>query len=160
MVLMLVIGLILNLSFHFTEGVSNGLTLFSDGSGLDNALIPAFGTPTLPEVGETRGLGNCQTDLEVSTVSSNSNSLLETYYRLWLPSKVPGFSEQDLVRYYFDRVCEIYSCFDADLNPFRTLVDELWSSCATIYIAIQSMAVGYVANYYPYMTKLGLTKRR
>jgi hypothetical protein len=91
--------------------------------------------------------------------ASGSGSLLRTFYRLTVPAKVPGFSDDDLVNHYFAHVCAIYSCFDSDLNPFRTLVAAQYSHCKTIRYTIESMAVAHLANFYPHMAPLGLAKR-
>ena len=86
-------------------------------------------------------------------------SLLETFYRTSIPTPVAQFSEDHLVKHYFSEVCALYSCFDSHLNPFRTLVADHWTSSATIYVAIQSMAIAHLANDYRYMAPLGLAKR-
>jgi Fungal specific transcription factor domain len=88
-----------------------------------------------------------------------SAALLHTFYRLSSPGQVPRFSDLDFVGHFFKHVCRLYSCFDSTLNPIRRLVAESWTSSPTIYFAIQSMAVGHLANWYPYMAPLGLTKR-
>lgn len=90
---------------------------------------------------------------------SDSANLLQTFYRLSLPREVPGFSDEDLVGHYFNSICTIFCCFDSDLNPFRSLVADLWTEERTVFLIIQSMAVGHLTNYYPYMANLGISKR-
>ncbi|CAK3932777.1 Hypothetical predicted protein [Lecanosticta acicola] len=99
---------------------------------------------------------NSRSPSEPATESAN---LLQTFYRLSVPSAVPGFSDDDLVSHYFNNVCTLYSCFDSDLNPFRTLVAEQWMDCKTTRLSIESMSVGHLANFYPHMASLGLAKR-
>ncbi|KAK4506505.1 hypothetical protein PRZ48_000237 [Zasmidium cellare] len=65
---------------------------------------------------------------------AKSSALLQTFYRMSMPSDVPGFSDQDLINHYFNSVCAIYSCYDCDTNPFRSLVGSLWQSDKTIYV--------------------------
>ena len=91
--------------------------------------------------------------------ASSSKRFLQTYYRISQPGQVSGLTDEDFVNYYFHNVCTIYSCFDSPQNPFRTLVADTWTSSATIYLAIQSMAAGHLANHYPSLAPLGLRKR-
>lgn len=88
-----------------------------------------------------------------------ANSLLGTFYRLSSPSPTPQFSDEHLVRHYFNEICSLYSCFDSLLNPFRHLVRDMWQSSKTIHLSIQSMAIAHLANHYLYMAPLGLVKR-
>lgn len=99
------------------------------------------------------------TTLESSAPSSSSSRFLQTYYRLSVPGHVSGLSDEDFVNHYFNNICSTYSCFDSDMNPLRTLVAETWTNSATIYLAIQSLAVGHLANYYPTLATLGVQKR-
>lgn len=94
-----------------------------------------------------------------SEFATESASLLQTFYRLSVPSAVPGFSDDDLVSHYFQNVCTLYSCFDSDINPFRSLVAEVWTDCKTTRLSIESMSVGHLANFYPHMASLGIAKR-
>lgn len=142
-------------------------------SGADlNFTYPFFGEPSvdspqLERSGDTNAsepdLESAQQGLGASTedeqLHAGSATFLQTFYRLSLPSKVPGFSDQDLVNHYFEHVCAIYSCFDSPSNPFRFLVNNVWSNNATVYFTIQSMAVAHLANHYPYMASLGIAKR-
>lgn len=91
--------------------------------------------------------------------ASRPASLLKTFYRLKVPNKVPGFCDDDLVSHYFNHVCGIYSCFDSDLNQFRTLIAEKCAASSTIRFTIESMAVGHLANFYPHIANLGNAKR-
>ena len=91
--------------------------------------------------------------------TSGSRRLLQTYYRTSLPGKVSGLTDQDFVNYYFHNVCTVYSCFDSAHNQFRSLVGDAWTTSATIYLAIQSMAAAHLANHYPSLASLGEQKR-
>lgn len=91
--------------------------------------------------------------------SFGSKRFLQTYYRISRPGQVSGLTDEDFVNYYFHNVCTVYSCFDSPQNKFRSLVADAWTSSATIYLAIQSMAAGHLANHYPSLAPLGLQKR-
>ncbi|TKX19195.1 fungal specific transcription factor domain-containing protein 82 [Elsinoe australis] len=91
--------------------------------------------------------------------SPAASGLLGTFYRLSQPSLTARFSGEHFVNHYFTEVCSLYSCFDSPLNPFRTIVSNLWNSSATIYLSIQSLAVAHIANHYLYMAPLGHVKR-
>lgn len=89
----------------------------------------------------------------------DSGSLLGAFYRLATPSKTARFSEEHLVQHYFSEVCSLYSCFDSDQNPFRSLVADLRKDSTTINLSIQSMAIAHLSNHYLYMAPLGRMKR-
>lgn len=91
--------------------------------------------------------------------ASGSKRFLQTYYRISHPGQVSGLTDEDFVNYYFHNVCTVYSCFDSQQNKFRSLVADAWTSSATIYLAIQSMAAGHLANHYPSLASLGVQKR-
>lgn len=65
-----------------------------------------------------------------------------------------------LVEHYFSTVCGLYSCFDSSLNPFRYLVDQLWSHSGSTYFAIQSMAAAHLGNEMIHMRKEGARLHR
>ena len=90
---------------------------------------------------------------------TGSRRYLETFYRISVPGRVSGLADEDFVNHYFTNVCALYSCFDSELNLFRSLVDKLWTHSPTIFLSIQSMAVGHLSNYYPHLAPLGLQKR-
>jgi hypothetical protein len=89
----------------------------------------------------------------------DSGSLLGAFYRLATPTTTARFSEQHLVQHYFSEVCALYSCFDSDKNPFRSLVADLWKDSTTIHLSIQSMAIAHLSNHYLYMAPFGRMKR-
>lgn len=91
--------------------------------------------------------------------TSGSKRFLQTFYRMSQPGRVSGLADEDFVNYYFNSVCTVYSCFDSPHNKFRSLVADAWTNSATIYLAIQSMAAGHLANHYPSLAPLGVQKR-
>ena len=152
-----------SIPYFFLGAPNDSRDLFSDSTNeaATSAILPA--TPS-----KTPHSNNGEVSKEHDTAPKNRDpskhepsrgNLLETFYRLSWPSQALGFTDQDLVNYYFNNVCAIYSCFDSNSNSFRTLVADAWTGSSTIYLTIQSMAVGHVSNYYPYMAPLGLAKR-
>lgn len=150
-------------------------------AGPDNRLMPTgidpFAFPQLPVPWHNNGdpatgdsgsftspLGD-QIHPPVNTPTNNdterkdSGSLLGAFYRLATPTTTARFSEETLVQHYFSEVCSLYSCFDSDQNPFRTLVADLWKDSPTIHLSIQSMAIAHLSNHYLYMAPLGRMKR-
>ena len=65
-----------------------------------------------------------------------------------------------LVEHYFRDVCVIFSAFDSEMNPFRTVIARLWDNSSSIFFAIQSMAAAHLANYMPNMRVTGLNMQR
>jgi hypothetical protein len=93
-----------------------------------------------------------------SRQGSRSRSLLQRFYRI-SPTTVPrtfNYEGSMLVEHYFKDVCGIYSTFDSALNPFRMSVAGSWSSSASIYYAIQSMAAAHLSNSYASMGSVGI----
>lgn len=128
----------------------------STDSALDMSTIvtpPETRTPKAPN-----GKRKAQVPAD-SNASSRSAGLLSTFYRMAVPGKVPGFSDQDLVSYYFDHVCAIYSCYDSEINPFRTWVLDQFGKDRTTSLTIQAMAGSHLANFYPHMAAMGIAKR-
>lgn len=130
------------------KGIQNGLVPRSDERIQNKRLQtpvpnPPAARPRIP------GSGN----------QNASASLLGTFYRLSIPNGVPSFSEHDLISYFQSDVCPLLSVFDSDMNPFQTIVSDLGSSSRTVNLAMQSMAIGHLANHYPYMAPVGLSKR-
>lgn len=84
---------------------------------------------------------------------------LQTYYRITAPSEMTGFSDSDLICYYFDRVCPLLSCFDSPLNPFQVLVSKHLHVSKTLGVTSQSLAVVHLVNHYPSLGPLATRKR-
>jgi hypothetical protein len=103
--------------------------------------------------------GSIDTTAESEEERKDSGSLLGAFYRLATPTATARFSEEHLVQHYFSDVCALYSCFDSEKNPFRSLVADLWKDSTTVHLSVQSMAIAHLSNHYPYMAPLGRSKR-
>lgn len=68
-------------------------------------------------------------------------------------------AEFALVEYYFKEVAVIYSCFDGEMNPFRSTMARLWTSSAEIAKTLQSMAAACLAPAYPHLAREGYKLR-
>ena len=79
------------------------------------------------------------------TFQSITRDLLRNYYASTVSPPLI-FSATNLVEYYFSTICRLYSCFDSSQNQFRSSVAKIWTSSASTYYAIQSMAAAYLAN--------------
>jgi hypothetical protein len=93
-----------------------------------------------------------------SRQGTGSRGLLRNFYKI-LPTTLPKTLNHEgsmLVEHYFKDVCGIYSSYDSTLNPFRMSVAGSWSSTASIYYAIQSMAAAHLSNTYPSMEPVGI----
>jgi hypothetical protein len=145
-----------------------------DSEGLMHAALDPYNFPTFPvprSNSATESSGNytsptgsilsapVNTPTEGEDARKDSGSLLGAFYRLATPTTTARFSEEHLVQHYFSDVCALYSCFDSDRNPFRSLVSDLRKDSATIHLSIQSMAIAHLSNHYPYMAPLGRSKR-
>ena len=157
---------------HYSQGVvpyhkpvfSNAVSSGVYGNGLQFSAAPEDVAPTPADSSqedpiEEQDVAEQSASQDVSSSSASSSRFLQTYYRQSLPGRVSGLSDDDYVNHYFNNVCTIYSCYDCDANPFRTLVAQIWTDNAAVYLAIQSMALGHLANYYPNLASLGLQKR-
>ncbi|KAF4552834.1 Fungal specific transcription factor domain-containing protein 16 [Elsinoe fawcettii] len=137
----------------------------NESNGLPDTTVdsrPSFELPRIPARRPSPNRGNTGS-LEASPPQQISSpvatGLLGTFYRLSVPSTTAKFSGEDLVQYYFSEVCPLYSCFDSKSNPFRKIVGDLWTTSATVYLAIQSMAVAHLSNHYLYMVPIGHAKK-
>lgn len=128
---------------------------------VSNRFGSATGIPEAPaaEPTDANAAGPRDGRVEKETSSNSSKNLLQTYYRLSGHGRVFGLTDEAFVEYYFENVCGIYSCFDSAMNPFRSEVERHWTSSPAMYYTIQTMAIGHLANYYPYLAPLGLQKR-
>ena len=78
------------------------------------------------------------------------------------PQSIPSFlvnSEYALIEYYFKEVAVIYSCYDGEMNPFRSNIAKLWTSSAEISKTLQSMAAACLAPSYPHLYREGFKLR-
>ncbi|KZF19158.1 hypothetical protein L228DRAFT_263924 [Xylona heveae TC161] len=65
-----------------------------------------------------------------------------------------------LIEYYFKEVAAIFSCYDSQMNPFRTTVSRMWNSSPSMYHAMQSMAAACLADDFPQLNGIGVQLRR
>lgn len=65
-----------------------------------------------------------------------------------------------LVEYYFYKVATLYSCFDGDLNPFRTTISQIWSSSEVMKLTLQSLAAACLAKDIPHLAQQGVVLRK
>lgn len=54
----------------------------------------------------------------------------------------------------------MYSCYDSQMNPFRTTVSQLWNSSPVIHSTLQSMAASCLVESFPQMARLGKRLRK
>jgi hypothetical protein len=65
-----------------------------------------------------------------------------------------------LVEYYFKDVAGLVSCYDSQMNPFRTTVSRLWTSSPAMNRTLQSMAAACLVDEFPQFARIGLQMRR
>lgn len=61
-----------------------------------------------------------------------------------------------LVEYYFKEVCGMMSCYDSQLNPYRTIISNIWSGSPSLYYITQSMAAACLSEVSPKFSSIGL----
>ena len=59
-----------------------------------------------------------------------------------------------LVEYYFKEVCGMMSCYDSQLNPYRTTISSAWSGSPSLYYVTQSMAAACLSEVSPRLGSL------
>jgi len=60
-----------------------------------------------------------------------------------------------LVEYYFKETAALFSCYDSQMNPFRTTVAKLWSLSLPMIRTVQSMAAACLTNELPRFKNVG-----
>ena len=60
-----------------------------------------------------------------------------------------------LVEYYFKEVCGMMSCYDSQLNPYRTTISNQWSGSQALYYTTQSMAAACLSEVSPNLASIG-----
>jgi hypothetical protein len=65
-----------------------------------------------------------------------------------------------LVEFYFKDTAQLFSCYDGRLNPFRTMVSQLWISSPVIYHCLTSMAAGSLVDNFPRFDAIGQRHRQ
>jgi len=61
-----------------------------------------------------------------------------------------------LVEYYFKEVCGMMSCYDSQLNPYRTKISNSWSNSPSLYYITQSMAAACLSEVSSKFSSIGL----
>ncbi|KAL2208462.1 hypothetical protein CC79DRAFT_1366674 [Sarocladium strictum] len=51
-----------------------------------------------------------------------------------------------LIEYYFKEVCGMMSCYDSQMNPYRTAISNAWASSPALYYVVQSMAAACLSD--------------
>lgn len=60
-----------------------------------------------------------------------------------------------LVEYYFKEVCGMMSCYDSQMNPYRTTISNAWSHSPSLYYITQSMAAACLSEVSPGLSTVG-----
>ncbi|KAL2004680.1 hypothetical protein VTN00DRAFT_3208 [Thermoascus crustaceus] len=77
-----------------------------------------------------------------------------------LPLKTLNDPSSVLVEFYFKETAQVFSCYDSQMNPFRTTVSHLWGSSAIIYCTLQSMAAACLVDSFPQFGPIGRRLRK
>ncbi|RVX73566.1 hypothetical protein B0A52_02454 [Exophiala mesophila] len=64
-----------------------------------------------------------------------------------------------LAEFYFKEVAGLFSCYDSQLNPFRTTVSKLWQSSTPVFYVVQSMAAACLSDVFPKLHATGALMR-
>ncbi|KEF58805.1 uncharacterized protein A1O9_03648 [Exophiala aquamarina CBS 119918] len=75
------------------------------------------------------------------------------------PTRGPSDFSSALVEYYFKETAAVFSCYDGNMNPFRTTVGNFWTLSPALYRTLQSMAAACLVNENPYFKRLSRTLR-
>ncbi|KAF2809446.1 uncharacterized protein BDZ99DRAFT_463244 [Mytilinidion resinicola] len=60
-----------------------------------------------------------------------------------------------LTEFYFKETAQVFSCYDSQMNPFRSTVSQLWGSSKVIYYTLQSMAAASLLDNFPHLAPVG-----
>lgn len=95
--------------------------------------------------------------------AARSSSQAETEVRISQEANVPTKMMNDyssmLVEFYFKEVAALFSCYDSQLNPFRTTVSKLWKSSTSVFYVVQSMAAACLTDVFPNLHAVGAQMR-
>lgn len=75
------------------------------------------------------------------------------------PPRILNDYSSVLVEYYFKEVAGIFSCYNGDLNPFRTTVSKLWQSSDSVFYVLQSMSAACLSDVVPSLHAVGYRLR-
>lgn len=96
-----------------------------------------------------------------SSSTPNSQLLMRNPGQLSMPScgmplaKALQDHSSTLVEYYFKEVCGMMSCYDSQMNPYRTTISNSWSSSVSLYYTTQSMAAACLSEVSPGFSSVG-----
>lgn len=106
---------------------------------------------------------------EAAIMHSNYDSTCSTQLDFWksglttmpLPNDVPLDPEikNALTTHYFDRICQILSCFDSHENPFRADIPQKMLTCEYIDDCVVGMSASHLANSVSGMENIALRHR-
>lgn len=65
-----------------------------------------------------------------------------------------------LVEYYFKDVAGLISCYDSQMNPFRSTVSRVWTSSRIMSCTLQSVAASCLIDEFPHVARVGTQMRR
>jgi hypothetical protein len=97
---------------------------------------------------QARNQSNCITRSPVREETTEFGILCPITYN-------PTDLVQDLCRYYFEHICGIFSSYDSDENPFRTIVSRKWQSSRPMLNAILSMSAAKLSRTMPGLQRVG-----
>lgn len=97
---------------------------------------------------------------ELFAAESESNAPVALNQPAPFPCEMPlAHALQDhssiLVEYYFKEVCGMMSCYDSQLNPYRTTISDIWSRSPSLYYVTQSMAAACLSEVSPKFASIG-----
>lgn len=126
--------------------------------------ISFYGRPTdfdeATEIEEINPSGGLAPPATIDMGFQTEQALISSRHPL-LPSPTRGPSDfsSALVEYYFKETAGVFSCYDSNMNPFRTTVGNFWTISPALYRTLQSMAAACLVNENPYFKRLSRTLR-
>lgn len=100
-------------------------------------------------------LGTLDTESEMNPIQPPIQSeALMSHNTATLPASIQDHSTI-LIEYYFKEVCGMMSCYDSQMNPYRTTISNTWSNSSPLYFIVQSMSAACLADVYPEFAHVG-----
>lgn len=129
-------------------------------SGISHYSVPSD-FPEVAEVEEIIPQNTFVSDAMMHMGFQSEQALISPRRLSILPSPTRGPSDPSsaLVEYYFKETAGVFSCYDSNMNPFRTTVGNFWTSSPALYRTLQSMAAACLVNENPYFKRLSRTLR-
>ncbi|KAJ5204874.1 uncharacterized protein N7498_005753 [Penicillium cinerascens] len=100
-------------------------------------------------------LGATGSEFDASSSLNSPKQNLEPHCEMPLARTLQDHSSM-LVEYYFKEVCGMMSCYDGQLNPYRTMISNVWSGSPSLYYITQSMAAACLSEVSPNFSSIGL----